>query len=258
MPQDSRTIEENRKWYREKLQDPRWRKLRSVVLERERYICQGCGVHKKNLDVHHGYYESGLEPWEYPTDSLWCLCRSCHEIADRVRVERMRFIGRVHPFSKNPATTQVDSPPRKAAPPHKAAQKQPASKYKPMASAAAGICYCCGSCSGSVAVSYSRSTASKKTWVKNPARVRTRILCQRCFEKLCAVTRSEKQTRNWFNCTHSAYVKRLQCAIQEQVDLAPHLEALGDDFKTVTREFVRVVTQAYEGQGKVGRRTEGP
>ena len=64
--------------YSEKLRDIRWRRLRTEVVERENSRCQECGAFNM-LEIHHTYYVYGFEPWQYPLDSLKCLCRDCHE-----------------------------------------------------------------------------------------------------------------------------------------------------------------------------------
>ena len=76
--------------YSEKLRDPRWQKLRLQVFERDGWRCLSCGDSTKTLAVHHKRYERGLEPWEYPLDSLMTLCEPCHqeEYEWRAEVER--------------------------------------------------------------------------------------------------------------------------------------------------------------------------
>ena len=69
--------------YWEKLLDPRWQKKRLEILNRENFTCQTCGDASSTLHVHHGYYEKGLDPWEYDSDTLRCLCESCHESEQR-------------------------------------------------------------------------------------------------------------------------------------------------------------------------------
>lgn len=68
-----------KKSYSEKLRDPRWQKKRLEVLERNKFTCQDCGSADKELHVHHCYYESGLDPWEYEDLYLKCLCGECHK-----------------------------------------------------------------------------------------------------------------------------------------------------------------------------------
>jgi hypothetical protein len=67
--------------YWEKLRDPRWQKKRLQILERDRWACVRCGDTTTTLNVHHGYYERGLDPWDYGDYSLWTLCEPCHEKA---------------------------------------------------------------------------------------------------------------------------------------------------------------------------------
>lgn len=65
--------------YWQKLQDPRWQKKRLEVLEAAGWKCSCCLAADKRLEVHHPYYISGREPWEYDTANLQCLCYECHE-----------------------------------------------------------------------------------------------------------------------------------------------------------------------------------
>lgn len=75
--------------YSNKLKDPRWQKLRLLVLNRERFTCQVCGSTTKTLHVHHLIY-SGRDPWDAPPETLECLCEDCHEF----REEFNRFVDR--------------------------------------------------------------------------------------------------------------------------------------------------------------------
>lgn len=71
--------------YLEKLKDPRWQRCRLEVMERDDFACRHCGDRESTLNVHHTYYERGLQPWEYDRESLLCLCESCHHKAEDVR-----------------------------------------------------------------------------------------------------------------------------------------------------------------------------
>lgn len=64
--------------YAESLRDPRWQRKRLEILQRDNFTCQSCGTTEKELHVHHGYYETGLSPWEYDNDTLTTLCKNCH------------------------------------------------------------------------------------------------------------------------------------------------------------------------------------
>lgn len=76
-----------KKTYSEKLKDPRWQKKRLEVLERDKWTCQGCSDKTSTLHVHHQYYISGKEPWEYQNTCFLTLCESCHESEERYKKE---------------------------------------------------------------------------------------------------------------------------------------------------------------------------
>ena len=83
--------------YAEKLTDPRWQKKRLEILERDGWKCVACGDHKKTLHVHHGYYERGLDPWDYSSDTLWTLCVDCHDEAGSRSRDIYLELARLHP-----------------------------------------------------------------------------------------------------------------------------------------------------------------
>lgn len=47
-------------------------------MERDDFTCQKCWATDKMLHVHHAFYISGREPWEYCSSSLVTLCNKCH------------------------------------------------------------------------------------------------------------------------------------------------------------------------------------
>lgn len=65
--------------YSQKLQDPRFQKLRLEVLNFTDFKCEDCGRKDKSLHIHHTVYVSGREPWEYELDTLMSLCPDCHK-----------------------------------------------------------------------------------------------------------------------------------------------------------------------------------
>lgn len=65
--------------YTEKLKDPRWQRKRLEVLQRDNFMCGECCDTTKTLHVHHRYYITGKEPWEYTDDCYITLCENCHE-----------------------------------------------------------------------------------------------------------------------------------------------------------------------------------
>jgi len=44
--------------------------------------------------MHHSYYEKGLAPWEYPDESLHCLCEDCHKQTQDLATLLQRAIGK--------------------------------------------------------------------------------------------------------------------------------------------------------------------
>lgn len=83
--------------YAEKLKDPRWQKKRLRILERDGFKCLYCSDTDKTLHVHHGYYESGKDPWDYEDDTLHTLCEDCHVSIEEIKRDIHLEIGRVHP-----------------------------------------------------------------------------------------------------------------------------------------------------------------
>ena len=64
--------------YSEKLKNPKWQKRRLEILSRDNWTCLVCGDTTSTLNVHHKWYEKGLDPWEYQDNCLATLCESCH------------------------------------------------------------------------------------------------------------------------------------------------------------------------------------
>ncbi len=48
-------------------------------MSRAKFTCEDCGDTTTEMQVHHGFYLKGRSPWEYPNESLRCLCAPCHE-----------------------------------------------------------------------------------------------------------------------------------------------------------------------------------
>ena len=66
--------------YAEKLRDPRWQKKRLIILQRDEFTCQSCFDSNSTLHVHHRFYESDCEPWDYDDEILITLCEYCHDV----------------------------------------------------------------------------------------------------------------------------------------------------------------------------------
>lgn len=65
--------------YEEKLEDHRWKEVRTRILRRDKHTCKICGA-KGLLNVHHRYYIFQNEPWEYHDNALITLCQTCHKM----------------------------------------------------------------------------------------------------------------------------------------------------------------------------------
>lgn len=90
--------------YSEKLKDPRWQRRRLEKMSASEWKCEICGDGKEELHVHHPYYDSEKEPWEYSDINLQCLCSTCHTLShlDRKKVDWFsvrQFDGVVWPSS---------------------------------------------------------------------------------------------------------------------------------------------------------------
>jgi hypothetical protein len=64
--------------YAKKLEHPKWQLKRLEIMKRDGMVCRSCGESEQQLQVHHRYYVSGRDPWEYPDWSLVTLCKCCH------------------------------------------------------------------------------------------------------------------------------------------------------------------------------------
>lgn len=71
---DRRKQEEWQEKYREYLRSERWHLIREKVLQRERYLCQGCGDARAN-EVHHSTYVHVGDEFLF---ELVALCSACH------------------------------------------------------------------------------------------------------------------------------------------------------------------------------------
>lgn len=72
---------------------PEWQKKRLKIMERARFACEYCDDTETRLHVHHTYYEKGKLPWQYPDESLRCLCETCHKDEHNQRDRLKRLAG---------------------------------------------------------------------------------------------------------------------------------------------------------------------
>ena len=85
--------------YSDKLKDPRWQKKRLEILNRDRFTCLACGDTKNTLHVHHCYYVSKREPWDYPNESLLTFCAKCHKGVDEDKESTAHCMAKAWEFS---------------------------------------------------------------------------------------------------------------------------------------------------------------
>jgi 5-methylcytosine-specific restriction endonuclease McrA len=55
-----------------------WRSLRKVILKRDNYTCQSCGVRRTDLHVDHFLSRKEHPALALTPSNLRCLCSSCH------------------------------------------------------------------------------------------------------------------------------------------------------------------------------------
>lgn len=92
--------------YAEKLRDPRWQTKRAEIIAARNGHCEKCNGTAR-LEVHHGYYKPGAEPWDYESDTLWCLCRSCHEQTQAKMTAIHCMIAKIRPIDLDELSVKV-------------------------------------------------------------------------------------------------------------------------------------------------------
>ena len=65
--------------YSEMLKSPLWQKRRLEIMERDKWKCCLCNTDDKQLHVHHTYYDSELNLWDYDDESMVTVCLDCHK-----------------------------------------------------------------------------------------------------------------------------------------------------------------------------------
>ncbi len=95
--------------YYEKLQDPRWQKKRLEIFERDQFTCQECWTADRTLAVHHHYYERGLEPWDYPSEALLTVCKSCHDVLGNAQLALQKETARLSRYGSGFIKDLADS-----------------------------------------------------------------------------------------------------------------------------------------------------
>lgn len=80
-----------------KYKHPKWQEKRLRIMQAASFMCDHCQDDEATLNVHHTYYTSGAEPWDYPDWSLRCLCEKCHKEAEVLKREILESIGTLPP-----------------------------------------------------------------------------------------------------------------------------------------------------------------
>lgn len=70
--------------YKDKLKSPEWQKKRLMIMERDSFTCACCGSRKNTLNIHHLYYLSNTDPWDYKDEALITLCEECHQREEKM------------------------------------------------------------------------------------------------------------------------------------------------------------------------------
>lgn len=83
--------------YKEKLKLPQWQKKRLEIMQRDNWTCRICRTTDDTLNVHHGYYDRMLEPWQYPDKSLYTICENCHNNTTQEMKDVYKIIGFIPP-----------------------------------------------------------------------------------------------------------------------------------------------------------------
>ena len=60
-------------------------------MERDEAKCKDCLRGDKTLNVHHHWYESNRDPWDYPDSGLITLCEDCHKITEQLKLKFLHW-----------------------------------------------------------------------------------------------------------------------------------------------------------------------
>lgn len=84
--------------YGEKLNSEQWREFSKDTKERRGNYCQSCKRGNVELHVHHIFYDSTREPWQYQDKELAVLCKQCHfELHEQLQKFRKFVFGKMTP-----------------------------------------------------------------------------------------------------------------------------------------------------------------
>lgn len=92
--------------YKNKYSSKKWKDRRDEVLERDGHQCCRC-ERTDNLHVHHRYYISGREAWQYPEHALVTLCPSCHGEEHGPQTEDLEWIFEPTKFTSDVCISRI-------------------------------------------------------------------------------------------------------------------------------------------------------
>jgi hypothetical protein len=78
--------------YSSLLQRVEWLIRRDQILRRYGAYCHNCGKLGVDYQIHHKYYVTGLDPWEYQDDALVAYCPECHRTIHKQLLNNLDYV----------------------------------------------------------------------------------------------------------------------------------------------------------------------
>ena len=73
-----------------KIKYQKWIAKRNSILKRDNWTCSLCRSNN-DLHIHHKFYISGNEPWDYKNSVLVTLCSICHKHIHETKKIKTKF-----------------------------------------------------------------------------------------------------------------------------------------------------------------------
>lgn len=88
----------SRSGYAKKLDTAEWRNFSERIRKESGNFCQCCKRANLSTQVHHIFYDSERQPWEYQRDEVVLLCAGCHKaIHEQLKQFRKFVFGKMTP-----------------------------------------------------------------------------------------------------------------------------------------------------------------